>query len=170
MSILSSPTASEPLALSAIATEAPGGKLSVALKVDDRKFDYNETLIHMLIMAAPPSGYTPEKEIQYHDDYTINVYVDGELAGAKTHFFREHDGCMQILEDIWYRLQIVPGEHIITFENTNTEGYLLFNRIIFQPCSYDHLQLSLPAWALVGEKIIGKVFAVKNDYLSSISS
>ena len=144
----------------------PGGKLSVELTVGENKFDYNETLCHMLIMAAPPSGYTPEKEIQYHDDYTINIYVDGKSAGAKTHFFREHDGCMQILEDIWYRLQIAPGKHVITFENTNTEGYLLFNRIIFQPCGYDHLQLSLPAWALVNEKLIGKVFAVKNDTIT----
>ncbi|MBO5923585.1 MAG: hypothetical protein J6Q81_03640 [Lentisphaeria bacterium] len=144
----------------------PGGKLSMPLTVEESKFDFNETLFHMLIMAAPPSGYTPGNEQQYHDDFTINIYVDGVLKGAKTHFFREHDGCMQMLEDIWYRMEITPGEHVITFENTHDEAYLLFNRIIFQPCGYDHLQLSLPAWALVGEKNIGKVFAVKSENIT----
>ena len=142
---------------------APGGKFSMPLKVEADVHDFNETLIHMQAMVAPPSGYTPENEPQYHDDFTINIYLDGEKVGAKSHFFREHDGFMQILEDVWYRIPASPGEHVVTFENTHPEAYLLFNRLIFRRCGYDHLQLSLPAWALVGEKIIGRFFAVKND-------
>lgn len=141
----------------------PGGKFSVPLEIVSRGFDYEETLIHMVAMAAPPGGYTPEKEVQFHDEYTVNIYCDGEKIGEKTHFYRQHDGVMQMLEDVWVRVQMKPGKHVVTLENTHPEGYLLFNRLIFQDCGYNHLQLSLPNWAIAGEKIIGKVFAVKPE-------
>lgn len=141
----------------------PGQSFSVELEVEADKYDFNETLIHMQAMAAPPCGYTPGNEQQFHDDYVINIYVDGKLAAAKKHFFREHDGFMQILEDVWQRIDVAPGKHIVTFENTHPEGYLLFNRLIFQRCGYNHLQLSLPQWAIVGEKVIGRVFAARED-------
>ena len=145
---------------------SPGGKFSVPVEVEEDKADFNETLVHMVLMAAPPTGYTPGKEPQFHDDYVINIYADDKLVAAKKHFFREHDGVMQMLEDVWQRIALAPGKHVITLENTHTEGYLLFNRLIFQRCSYDHLQLSLPNWAIVGEKVIGRVFAARPDTIT----
>ena len=144
----------------------PGGKVDLPLEIAPDKFDYNETLLHLVAMAAPPSGYTPGNEQVFHDDFTVNIYVDGVFCKKVTHFFREHDTFMQMLEDVWVRFEVAPGKHVITLENTHKEGYLLLSRAVFSRCGYNHLQLSLPQWALVGEKIIGRIFAVKSDQVA----
>ncbi|MBR4956202.1 MAG: hypothetical protein IKZ31_00450, partial [Lentisphaeria bacterium] len=56
-----------------------------------------------------------------------------------------------------------PGKHEITLENTHVKNYLLLNKVTFRRCSYDHLQLSLPRWAIVNESFIAKVFASRAD-------
>ncbi|MBE6369840.1 MAG: hypothetical protein E7056_06760 [Lentisphaerae bacterium] len=147
---------------------APGAKVSLPLTVAADQHDYNETLLHIAAMAGAPGGYTPGAETVFHDDFTINIYADGVLASSVTHFFREHDTFMQMLEDVWARFQLSEGEHIITLENTHPQGYLLLNRVSFRRCGYDHCQLSLPHWAIVNEEFIGKVFAAYPDTINIV--
>ncbi len=142
---------------------APGAQVTLPLEIQPDRRDYQETLLHLAAMAAPPSGYTPGDEKVFHAEYPIRVYADGRCLGEVRHFFREHDMFMQLLEDVWMRFQLAPGHHEIAIENGHDAGWLLLSRVVFQAVGYDHLQLSLPDWALVGEPLIGRVFAVRPD-------
>lgn len=142
---------------------APGARVDIPYRVPESKHDFQETLLHLVAMAAPPEGCTPDKEQPFHAEYPIRIYADGVPVAEVKHFFREHDFVMQLLEDVWVRFQHRPGPVTLTLENGHDAGWLLLNRLVLRQCEYDHLQLSLPDWALVGEPLIGRIFAVRAD-------
>jgi len=143
---------------------APGARFALPCHVPEKTRDFEETLIHLEVMACAPSGYTPEGETHFHDEYPIRIYSGGKLLTEHRQFLREHDGVMQMLEDVWIRLALAPGQHEIVIENGHADAFLLLSRVIFQRVGYDHLQLSLPAWALAGEEVTGRIFAAHPDH------
>ena len=140
---------------------APGEKLSFEYTVPESKHDFAETLFHAVCMIAPE--YTPGNEKQVADFVPVRLYCDGKVVAENTRFYRYHDRYMQILEDLFLRVKAAPGKHVFTLENLHKQYNFLINRISMRQCEYDHLQFSLPRWALTGEEQIGKIFAVKAE-------
>ncbi|MBO5723273.1 MAG: hypothetical protein J6S58_00445 [Lentisphaeria bacterium] len=140
---------------------APGESCSFKAVIPSRKKAFAETVLHLVGMASPE--YTPGAERQVHDDFPMEVYCDGVLCGKFTHYFREHDTYMQLLEDAWCRFSVPEGEHIFTLKNCNRNYFLLINRLTLRQSELDHQELSLPRWALVGEEIVGRIFALYPD-------
>ena len=143
---------------------APGGRLAFEMEVADSKADLTEQLIHFVCMAAPE--YTPGAEKQVADFFPIRLYCDGQKIAENTRFYRQHDGQMQLLEDLWMRFRTTPGRHRFELENGNKEYFFLINRIVLQNSEYSHLQFSLPKWALTCEEQIGRIFAVREDKIT----
>ena len=142
---------------------APGKTVEFPLTVAETTHDFQETLLHLEVMAASPAGFTPEKESHYHADYLFRFYCDGKLLAEKSQYLREHDNCMQMLEDVWVHLPIPPGKHTIGVENGHASAWLLFSRVVMKQLVRDHLQFCLPEWALTHEEVTGKIFAVRPD-------
>jgi len=140
---------------------APGEKLAWEAEIPESSADFSETVLHLVGMAAP--DYTPGNEKQVHDYFPMRLYCDGKAVAEFTHYFREHDVYMQMLEDVWVRFQPAPGKHRFELENGNKRFFLLVNRLILQQSEHRHLELSLPPWALVNEPLTGRVFAVRKD-------
>lgn len=140
---------------------APGEKLSWEAEIPESSADFSETVLHLVGMAAP--AYTPGNEKQARDYFPMRLYCDGKPAAEFTHYFREHDVYMQMLEDVWVRFQAAPGKHRFELENGNKQFFLLVNRLILQQSEHCHLELSLPPWALADEPLIGRIFAVRKD-------
>ena len=139
----------------------PGGQADFSAELPEAAGDAPETLLHIVAMAAP--GYTPEKEKQLHDDFPLTLLCDGKEICKATHYFREHDGCLQMLEDVWMRFPAVSGKHRFTLRNEHGFGFILISRLVFQQSERNHLQLSLPPWALADEPLIGRIYAVHAD-------
>ena len=140
---------------------APGEKLSFEYTVPESKYDFTETLFHAVCMIAPQ--YTPGNEKQAADFVPVKIYCDGKVVAENTRFYRHHDTFMQMLEDLYLRLDVTSGKHIFELENLHSEYHFLINRISMRQCGYNHLQFSLPRWALTNEEQIGRIFAVKNE-------
>ncbi len=140
---------------------APGESLPLEIFVPEAKADFQESLLHLQAMAAP--AYTPGDEKQIHETYTLEVLCDGKHAATITHYFRDHDLYMQMLEDVWTTFQAAPGTHRLEIRNDNPKHPVLFSRITLRQHARNHLQLSLPPWALANEPLIGRVFATHED-------
>lgn len=140
---------------------APGESVKFTAAVSDEKGDHQESLLHLVAMAAP--GYTPGAEKQLHDHFPLTVLCDGEKVAEVTWFFREHDCYMQLLEDLWFRFPCAPGEHEFEIVNGHAFGYLLVNRLSLRRSAYSHLQFSLPEWALAGEEMTGRIFSCREE-------
>ena len=140
---------------------APGETLEFEAEIPEKKADFVENILHIVGMAAP--GYTPEKERQIHDTFPMTLFCDGREVVQFAHYFREHDEFMQMLEDVWVRFQAAPGRHTFGIRNGNPQFYLLFSRLILQQSTHNHLDFSLPPWALVNEPLTGRIFAVCPD-------
>ncbi|MBO5644559.1 MAG: hypothetical protein J6S90_04875 [Lentisphaeria bacterium] len=139
----------------------PGKRVKFEAVIPEKKKDYSKQLLHVVCMAAP--GYTPEKEQQYSDYITINLYCDGKLVVSNRRFYRSHDVFMQILEDLWLNFEAEPGKHSFELENANNDdGCFLITRMILQTSNYAHLEFSLPQWAQTNCREIGKVFSVQD--------
>lgn len=93
----------------------------------------------------------------------MTLFCDGREVAQFAHYFREHDEFMQMLEDVWVRFQAAPGRHTFGIRNGNPQFYLLFSRLILQQSTHNHLDFSLPPWALVNEPLTGSIFAVCPD-------
>ncbi|MBE6367620.1 MAG: hypothetical protein E7052_06910 [Lentisphaerae bacterium] len=139
----------------------PNGRLAFQANVAASPADHTEQLLHLVCMAA--DEYTPGQEKQVCDYFTIRLYCDGEKIAENTRFYRRHDKYMQMLEDLYFRFQVAPGVHTFEIENIHAEYHFLINRILLQNCQYQHLELSLPPWALAGEKLLGRIFAAYAD-------
>ena len=140
---------------------APGSKLAFEYTVPDKKHDFEETLFHAVCMIAPE--YTPGDEKQIAEFVPVKIYCDGKVVAENTRFYRYHDKYMQMLEDLYLRLDVPAGKHVFEFENLHSNCYFLINRISMRQCGYDHLQFSLPRWSLTNEEQIGRIFAVRED-------
>ncbi len=143
---------------------APHGKLSFEFEVPPSASEFCEELLHVVCMVAPE--YTPGKEKPVFGYFPIRLWCDGNVVAENTRFYRQHDGVMQMLEDLWLRFHVAPGKHVFELENGNDKNFFLVNRLILQQSCYSHLQFSLPAWALTGEEQIGRIFAVRNDHVT----
>ncbi len=140
---------------------APGETLEVEAEIPKWKSDFAENILHLVAMAAPE--YTPGREKQTHDTFPMTLLLDGTETAHFTHYFREHDTFMQMLEDVWIRFQASPGRHRIGIRNGSKRFFLLFSRITLQQSMHNHLEFSLPAWALVNEPLTGRIFAACPD-------
>ncbi|MFA6930432.1 MAG: hypothetical protein WCT05_08900 [Lentisphaeria bacterium] len=140
---------------------APGETLTLPIDVPTAKKEFQENILHLVAMAAPE--YTPDAEQQIHDTFPMTLYCDGKKSAEFAHYFREHDTYMQMLEDVWIRFAAQPGHHSIGLQNNNEHFYLLLSRVVLQQANYEHLEMSLPAWALVNEPLLGRIFALRQD-------
>ena len=139
----------------------PGGRMAFTAEIATSDADHVEQILHIVAMGAP--GYTPGNEQVVHDSFPIRLYCDGELVASETRYYREHDDFMQMLEDMWLRFEVKPGSHRFELENGNARFCFLVTRMTLQASEHNHLDLSLPAWALCGEELIGRVYAVRED-------
>jgi len=139
----------------------PGECAEFPYTVTDMEQDCEETLIHLEAMAVPE--FDPEKETQVQGDLYLEVYCDGKLVKTSKKYFRPHDKQMQILEDEWIRIRVPSGEHVFGVKNVTSKLCLGISRIKISQHGYRHGQLSVPQWALQGEKLTGKVFAAYED-------
>lgn len=140
---------------------APGKTLEFDISIPEKKSDFAENILHLAAMAAPE--YTPGAEKQIHDTFPMTLFCDGKKVARFAHFFRQHDRFMQMLEDVWVRFQAAPGKHTLGIRNGNPRYFLLFSRLTLQQSTHDHLEFSLPPWALAGETLTGRIFAVHPD-------
>ena len=138
---------------------APGKQAEFEAELPKTHGDKDETLLHVVAMAAPE--YTPEHEKQIHDDFPLTLFCDGKPVAQGVHYFRKHDSYMQLLEDVWLRFPAVSGKHKFALKNNNGRFFLLVTRLVMQQSEHRHLELSLPPWALAGEPLIGRIFAAK---------
>ena len=140
---------------------APGGQAEFEAELPETRGDSDETILHVVAMAAPE--YTPGAEKQIHDDFPLPLFCDGKPVTKGVHYFREHDTYMQMLEDVWLRFPAVSGKHRFALKNENGQFFLLVTRLILQQSEHRHLEFSLPSWALAGEPLTGRIFAARKD-------
>ena len=140
---------------------APGQQVEFEADLPETHGDRDETILHIVGMAAPE--YTPGAEQQIHDDFPLTLLCDGKPAAEACHYFRQHDRFMQMLEDVWLRFPAVSGKHRFALKNGNGRFFLLITRLILQQSEHRHLEFSLPPWALAGEPLIGRIFSVRKD-------
>lgn len=139
----------------------PGKQAEFEAELPETRGDCNETILHVVAMAAP--AYTPGAEKQVHDEFPLTLFCDGKVVAEGRHYFREHDVYMQMLEDVWLRFPAVSGRHRFSLKNGNGQFCLLVTRLILQQSEHRHLELSLPSWALAGEPLTGRIFAARKD-------
>ena len=134
----------------------------VSIEKNDK--DFSELLIHLIAMAVP--DYTSEGESPVDAVMPLELFCDGESVLKFERHYRFHDRCMQLLEDDWQRIHISPGKHTLGLKNNHSEFSLGISRIITKQCEFTHMQLSIPEWSLINEKIFGKVFAAYEDNIT----
>lgn len=141
----------------------PGKKVAVKLHIPESSADYAETLMHLIAMATPP--YTlPESPV---DTYIpMELFCDGVSLMKFRHFYRKHDQVLQILDDVWKRFRLEPGEHLIELQNHHSTACLAISRISFSQREMKHGQLSVPQWSLLQEEVTASVFAVHDDVIT----
>ena len=125
--------------------------------------DYTEQRIHIVAMAVP--AYSPDVETQVSAEIPMEITVDGVTVASVRRFYRHHDFYMQMLEDEWVHVPVTPGNHVFGLKNCHPEVNLGISRIVTESRSFDHGQLSLPAWCMKNEPVWGKVFSVKECIL-----
>ena len=140
---------------------APGASLAFTAELPESPAEFRESILHVVCMAAPE--YTPGAERQCHDDFPMRLLCDGQEVARATRYLRAHDTFMQLLEDVWLRFQANPGRHEFRLCNDHPKFFLLVTRMTLRHCEHRHLDLSLPAWALAGEPLTGRVFATHED-------
>ncbi len=138
-----------------------GGEVSVKYTVREKTKDYMETVFHIVAMAAADDDANGESTVCALMPFEI--YCDGKLVRSFERYYRHHDKFMQILEDEWQRLELSPGEHTLTLKNLHPDVYLAIRNIILSDTEHAHGELTLPEWCLVGEKMVGKVFAARDE-------
>lgn len=140
---------------------APGGSVDMEVEIPECSADYRETIFHTIAMGAP--DYSPEKETQVDGEMPFTLLCDGAAVLDYARYYRKHDFFLQLLEDDWKRVKLPAGRHTLTLINRHPSFSLAISRIVLSQAEYSHGQLSMPEWALNGEKVIGKVFAAWKD-------
>ncbi len=141
-----------------------GEGVKLDFTVPESDADVRETVIHITAMAV--GEYDPECEHQLNAMIPYEVYCDGELACTFKRYYRWHDFTMQILEDSWVCVNAAPGHHTFELRNVHPEVSVGISRVKLSENEYRHGQLRVPDWSLVGESLVGKVFAAHEDTLS----
>ena len=140
---------------------APGAELALDVDIPPSDAEFVEQVLHLEVMAAP--GYTPDEEKLYRGYFPYRFACDGRTLVESRRYLRYHGANMQMQEDLYLRFQTAPGRHKLTFANLHPDCFILVTRAVLSQSLRKHLQLSLPKWALVNEKLHGSVFAVRPD-------
>lgn len=140
---------------------APGESVTLPLEVQDNGKDLQETVLHLVAMGAP--AFDSEKESVVKGYIPVDIGCDGQCLASFTRYYRFHDYVLQILEDDWERVNVLPGKHSISLTNRSKNMNLAISRISFLSAGQNHGELSVPEWMLRGETLIGKVFAARED-------
>lgn len=74
----------------------------------------------------------------------MEIYCDGEKILEFKHYFRQHDETLSILDDLWQRAIVTPGEHTFSIKNNHENAFLLINRIGVSQSERNHGELSIP--------------------------
>lgn len=135
----------------------PGETVEFDTEILPNGADLSELLVHLVLMGVP--DYDGEKETQLKAVYPFTVLCDGREVRRCRRYLRRHDTFMQLLEDEWQRLALVPGKHRIGIRNDHPELSIGLSRIVLKQCDFRHGQLSLPEWGLVGETLWGRVWS-----------
>lgn len=143
---------------------APGESVTLSHTVPQQQTDVSELLLHVVGMATP--AYDSERETQVNATIPLELYCDGVLVSRFQKYYRCHDINMQLLEDVWTRVRVAPGVHTLRLRNAGEEICLGISRIGLSQHGYLHGQVSVPAWALRGEGLVGKVFAARPDTIA----
>lgn len=138
----------------------PDEEVSWEATIPTSAADVWETLFHIQFMAVP--DYSEEEHVVM-EHMPMELFCDGESLCRFQFLSRPHDTSFQILSDVWQRASVSPGRRIFALKNHHREYNLGINRIIMTQSERRHGQLSVPPWAMVGEKMIGKVFAAYKD-------
>ena len=141
---------------------------------ESREEGENFWLFHLQVMTAAKRG-RPETQAS---DYMPMELCLGDRPVAKVRYYlREHDRGVEVLHDVWAEIPfetLPPGRHRLRLLNCHAKLPLLVNRISFRPKTRRHLDLSAPAWALVGREFIVRLrtlvpaTAVRLDYDRSV--
>ncbi|MBE6356031.1 MAG: hypothetical protein E7058_02835 [Lentisphaerae bacterium] len=119
-----------------------------------------EQIFHLIAMAA--RYFDPAKENQAWDHFPMTLKCDGRRVAGFKHYFRRHSA-VQMLEDVWARFEADAGTHEFELVNENKNFYLLINRMSFMPSKRPDEELVIPAWAVVGEKLYGRIYSQQNQ-------
>lgn len=141
----------------------PGRKAAMKITVKESQADYSEMLMQLIAMCAPVYA---KPETPAADYIPIELFLDGESIMTFKHYFRFHDVKLQIMDDVWKRFKAEPGEHVFEIQNHHESLNLAISRVAFSQKEMMHGQLSIPEWALCGEKVTGAVFAAKDDMIT----
>lgn len=136
---------------------APGDTIEWEYTVPDSRGDVSEELVHITAMGAPP--YCAEKEVQVSEYFPLEIICDGKTLLSYKRFYRSHDHFVQLPEDDFKTVSVTPGRHTFGLKNNNAHNCIAVMRIVMKHMDYRHGDLSVPRWALRGEKLIGKVFS-----------
>ena len=143
----------------------PGRSLELEIDVPETRRDFAEALLHLELMGGKESPDGTEQQVFGYFPYRLEC--DGEIVEESSQFLhranKSNGNFIQLLEDWWFRFRPSPGKHRIRFTNRHEEYSLLITKVAFSLHELDHLQLTLPPWALVGEPLSASVFAVRPD-------
>ena len=143
---------------------SPQETVKVEYDVPTPKSEHSELLFHIVAMGAPE--FSGGEEIQVKGYIPLEIYCDGVLLSSFKQFFRHHDEFLQILEDVFARVEAPIGKHTFEIKNVGEEISLAISRITVKPCEYVHGQVSIPEWALAGERLVGAVYAAFPDKIA----
>lgn len=136
-------------------------EIPLSLPLPDVKNSLTECLCHLQAMVLKPG--LPDGQNQTRAEMEMELSTEGKIVSTFKHFFRPHDLTVQMLEDVWARFPAESNIDRISLKNCDANYPLCISRLSFEIKVTQHLQISVPEWALVGEMLVGKVFAVKND-------
>lgn len=122
---------------------------------------YKEILCHLQAMILEPGK--PEGQNQAAAEIPMMILVNNTEAAKFAHYFRYHDQTVQLLEDIWTRFQMKSGITKISLKNCHDHYPLCISRLVFEPKTTGHLQMTVPVWGLAGDTVTGKIFAVYKE-------
>lgn len=142
----------------------PNESVSWEYEVPKKDCDFMQTVLRIEALCAP---IETDKEVWIDGEIPMQLYCDGKLIKEFSHKYRYHGYYRQLLEDVWQRFSIPQGKHVFTLKNLNTEQKCLaISRIIISQSKRNHGQLSVPDWAILDEKLTGKVFSIKKDKIT----
>ena len=146
-----------------LAVLRPGEALELPLdiSVPDIQNSLKECLCHIQAMILEPD--LPEGENQARSEVPMELLIGGKTVSKFTHYFRWHDQTVQLLEDVWARFPMESSIDKVSLKNCHSNYALFISRLSFESKVTKHLEMSLPRWALAGESLTGKIFAINND-------
>jgi len=147
-----------------LAELAPGKSVDLDVLLDGQttpKESLNECLCHLQAMILKPG--LPDGQNHIDAEVPMELAVNGKTVCSFKHYFRPHDTTVQMLEDVWARFPQNLGTCKISLKNCHAQFPLCISRLSFEIKTTSHLQMTLPRWALAGEALTGRIFALHED-------